>query len=67
MTDQRRPLGLPNAAAPAAHRPATGDRRPLPPVDRSLFLPPAPEEPATAAPGRRRLAAGGLTFTTPES
>ncbi|MCU7820714.1 hypothetical protein [Kitasatospora sp. DSM 101779] len=64
MTDDRRPLGLPVFSAPHTDAPAVPDRRPLPPIDRALFLPPPGQE-APAAADRRPLATGGLTFSEP--
>ncbi|WP_078661602.1 hypothetical protein [Streptomyces sp. NRRL B-24484] len=63
MSDDRRPLGLPEFSAPATDRPEAADRRPLPPVDRALFLPPPGTEQPAPAPVRRTLADGGLTFS----
>ncbi|MFC5646781.1 hypothetical protein [Kitasatospora cinereorecta] len=64
MSDDRRPLGLPEFSEPATDRPTAGERRPAPPADGSLFLPPADAEPAVPAPVRRPLAGGGLTFSS---
>ncbi|MEV8097107.1 hypothetical protein [Kitasatospora sp. NPDC085879] len=62
MNDDRRPLGLPVFSAPDTDAPVAPDRRPLPAVDRALFLPPPGQEPEPA-PERRPLSAGGLTFS----
>ncbi|MEV6205679.1 hypothetical protein [Kitasatospora sp. NPDC051914] len=63
MNDDRRPLGMPVFSASATDAVDAPDRRPLPPIDRALFLPPPASEPTVPAPGRRPLADGGLTFS----
>ncbi|MFC5645155.1 hypothetical protein [Kitasatospora cinereorecta] len=63
MSRDRRPLGLPEFSEPATDRPAT-DRRPLPPIDRALFLPPPATEPPTPTTARRPLTAGALPFSS---
>ncbi|MEW1914717.1 hypothetical protein AB0442_41170 [Kitasatospora sp. NPDC085895] len=67
MKEDRRPLGLPEFSAPATDRPTGTGRRPLPPVDRALFLPPLAAEPPAPAPARRPLADGGLLFSSSSS
>ncbi|WP_354644567.1 hypothetical protein [Kitasatospora camelliae] len=63
MNEDRRPLGLPAFSASSVDRPITPGRRPVPTVDRALFLPPPSEEPSAPAPARRPLSGGGLTFS----
>ncbi|GJF33564.1 hypothetical protein KNE206_62640 [Kitasatospora sp. NE20-6] len=64
MSADRRPLGLPDFSAPAVDAPVAG-RRPLPPVDRALFLPPPVEEPVAERPARRPLTVGAMAFRAP--
>ncbi|MEV8099306.1 hypothetical protein [Kitasatospora sp. NPDC085879] len=63
MSDDRRPLGLPEFSALTTDRPQAADRRPLAPVDRTLFLPPPNTDQPDPTPARRPLADGGLTFS----
>ncbi|MFJ1708508.1 hypothetical protein [Kitasatospora sp. NPDC088346] len=62
MSD-RRPLGLPVFSADASDRPAVPGPRPLPLLDRALFLPPPSDEPQSSAPARRPLADRGPLFS----
>jgi hypothetical protein len=55
---------MPAFSAPAVDRPESGGRRPLPPVDRALFMPPPSTGPTDLAPARRPLADGGLVFSS---
>ncbi len=64
----RRPLGLPLFTSPAATEDTEAPVARRLPVERGAqFLPPpGPETNGPANPGRRLLAAGGLTFKTSE-
>ncbi|MCP2311748.1 MULTISPECIES: hypothetical protein [Kitasatospora] len=64
MSDDRRPLGQPEFSEPATDLPTAGDRRPAPPMDRPLFLPPADGEPVAPAMARRPLSGGGPNFSS---
>ncbi len=59
---ERRPLGLPDFAQPLASAAAV-DRPRLLPVDRAIFQAPPSDPVEPPPPGRRALAAGGLTFS----
>ncbi|MFC1431373.1 hypothetical protein ACEZDB_12030 [Streptacidiphilus sp. N1-3] len=59
---ERRPLGLPSFSQPLAPV-AFADRPRLLPVDRAVFQAPPSDPVEQPTPGRRALAAGGLTFS----
>ena len=63
MTGHRRPLGLPAFSQPATAPEPGPVRARLLPVDRAVFQAPPSDPVEQPAPGRRVLAAGGLTFS----